>query len=282
MSQANWFYSRGQERSAALTLAQLRDLVESGQVGADDLVWTAGMSEWAAARDVSALQVSAFPVAATAPPPAAAPASATAAAMPISYYQAGGGMPRRALDTLHGHARPTGDTGDWPLDDQRVSQFEAAVKLRKRVTGAANLYRALLLLTIIGGVIFLLVGLFTVAAGGRASGAASVGMFAIVVVLTAFAALYYFTWRATTRSQRWAPLTMFIIFLASGLLNVLSIMLTAVNPTSTTAAPQVVGGLVSVIFAAAFAAVSWRSFTAIAKYLAQPAWCQELMVKAQL
>lgn len=51
---------------------------------------------------------------------------------------------------------------------------------------------------------------------------------------------------------------------------------------SAQAGPEAVGLIVVLIFDAAFAIVSWKALAAIPKYLAQPAWCQELIVKAGL
>jgi len=45
---------------------------------------------------------------------------------------------------------------------------------------------------------------------------------------------------------------------------------------------QAVSSAIVAIFAALFAVVSWRALAAIPRYLSQPAWRQELIVKAKL
>jgi hypothetical protein len=276
MAEGTWMYVRDGGQHGPSSTEHLRAMLERGELRDSDLVWTDGMQQWAPAATVPALSPGGSNPGAhpAAPPIATAPLRVPE---PVSYYT-GGQLPTRATEALKGHARPTGDTGDWPLDDARVAQFQEAVRARKRVTAGANLYRALLLLTIIADVI-LVVGALVSLGGGRTAQQAAIGMLVGAAVVTAFAALYFVTARATTRSQRWAPLTMFIIFLAAAGLNLLSLALTAA--TARDLAP-VLGALFSALLTAAFAVVSWRSFAAIPPYLAQPAWCQELIVKANL
>jgi hypothetical protein len=243
------------------------------------------MSQWAPAGTVASLFEAATPVAAAAPistrplePTAANPVIASA----VGYYTPGGGIPPRAASTLMGYAKPTGDTGDWPLDDARVDQFEQTLKLRKKVTGAGQLYRALLVLTLIAAVIILMTAGFATVAGPRsAMGLAGIAMGFVVALLGAFCALYFFTWRATMRAKRWAPLTMFILYLVGMAGNLVSIA-----AASSASGPDVVGAYIgngiSLLIGVAFAVVSWKAYAAIPKYLAQPAWCQELLIKSKL
>jgi len=246
---------------------QLRVLLASGAVEGTELAWTDGMPNWAPINTISELTQS-QPAVATRAPVAAVP-----------YYAPTGRMPARAVETLQKHAKPTGDVGDWPLDDARVAQFHETIKIRKRVFSAAQLYRGLLFLSIIGAVIFLLVGLFTVGGSGRASARAmATGMFAIFGMTLAFSVLYYFAWRATMRSQRWAPLTMLIIYLFFAALNLLTIAIGAAGGQPGSA----IGAIFGIILLIVFAVVSWRAVVAIPEYLKQPAWCQELIVHADL
>jgi hypothetical protein len=235
------------------------------------------------------------PVDAVAPAPASAPAvtahdpsSGDTAAAPveaaaIGYYGAVAGVPPRALANLEGHARPTGDTGDWPLDDARVASFAEAVTVRKKVTGAAQLYRALLFLSALTAgvlaVVFAFVLIDPPRGGGGGAGMDAITMGITLTFLVGLCALYYFAWRATTRAHRWAPLTMLIIFALGMVLNLFSI---AGGLSGRGDPAALVGGLVGVALSFLFAFVSLQSLLAIPRYLAQPAWCQELIVKAGL
>lgn len=294
-SEANWFYAKGRERSGAVTADQLHDLIARNEVSPNDLVWTAGMEKWVPARSVPALfpatasPMTAPPVAppiaraaASAPPQAPAPMSAASpVATAIPYYTASGGMPARAVNKLEGHARPCGDTGDWPVDDERMNQFANAIKLRKRVMSAANLYRLLLLLSIIATVSVLFATLFGFALSrrGRATSSDTIAMFIAVAFYAGLSTFYYFAWRATSRSRRWAPLTMFIIFLASTALVVIGAFGSMMAGADATV---LIPAILVSILPIAFAMMSWRAYATIPMYLAQPAWCQELLVTANL
>jgi hypothetical protein len=261
-----WYYARDKQRVGPVALEQMRQLVGTGELRPEHVVWTEGMSQWAPAGSVEVL----FPGSAAAPAPTGA----------IGYYDAAAGLPPRAAATLRGHAPPAGDTGDWPLDDPHVAQFQEAVKLRKRVSGAANLYRALLLFSTIGAVAFLMISISTIAFSNRSPGAETWGTLMIGGASLGFVALYFFAARATTRSHRWAPLTMFIIYLAVMVLEVFGLLVN--SGARRTPVEATIGMVLTLVFCGAFAAVSWRAFAAIPKYLRQPAWCQELIVKAGL
>ena len=296
---SSWFYMRDNKRNGPVALDQLRQLAATGALAREDTVWTVGMNQWtpagdvpgvfqaAAAAPVHAAQSSAYAPAMTSAPAMAAPAVHTSApafaapSMPtpatVSYYD--GGLPPRAAATLRGHAPPTGDTGDWPLDDARVAQFAEAVKIRKKVTGAAQLYRVLLVLSTIALVIIIVVTVGVMLTGGGGGGRggswADAAMFGVAGLLGAFCALYYFTWRATMRSQRWAPLTMLILFALTVAMNLYSIAMAASGRPE-----EVLAGGMGMILPAIFAVVSGISFAAIPRWRAQPAWCQELIVKS--
>ena len=79
------------------------------------------------------------------------------------------------------------------------------------------------------------------------------------------------------RAHRWAPMTMMIVFLLGVVLNLVSLL----GALAGRAEPgALVGGLVGTALAGLFAFISMQSLLAIPNYLAQPAWCQELIVKA--
>jgi hypothetical protein len=181
---------------------------------------------------------------------------------------------------LKKQASPRGDTGDWPLDDERVRQFLDAAKARKMIVAAAGLYRALLALCAIAFAIFLLIGGFAAASSGaRRPTVLALGLLPAAGVMLGLTVLYFFTSAATLRAQRWAPLTMLILYSVSGLLQLFQLF-----TMSTSGNRMVVGALPAAVFglflSVVFAAVSWRAYAAIPKYLAQPAWCQELLVSS--
>jgi hypothetical protein len=72
----DWYYSHGNERQGPVTLDALRQMRAAGQLGDEDLVWRAGMGDWAPARTIAELGSPAGGIAATpaameshAPPP---------------------------------------------------------------------------------------------------------------------------------------------------------------------------------------------------------------------
>lgn len=55
MDAGTWFYARNGQQTGPVTLEQLVELARSGQVVAQDLVWTAGMPQWQPAGSTAAL-----------------------------------------------------------------------------------------------------------------------------------------------------------------------------------------------------------------------------------
>jgi uncharacterized membrane protein len=310
MHESQWFYVRESKRTGPLGLSAMREMLARGELGAQTMVWTVGMNQWTPAAQVPALSGQAH----AAPPPAVAPIAAqhpldsagnpapVAASAPgtapipadhheaapvaalasgIGYHSATAGMPQRATENLKGHAHPAGDQGDWPLDDARVAHFAETVQVRKKITGAAQLYRALLFLSLIGLVMLGIVFAAALADPPRGSGARgdTIAMGVAAVFLLGLCALYYVTWRATMRAHRWAPLTMMIVFLLGVVANLISLTGAFTGRVEPAA---LVGGLVGTALAVLFAFISLQSLLSIPKYLAQPAWCQELIVKAGL
>src|SRR5437773_67952 len=231
MSAAVWYYAQSGKRLGPVSLEQIRSLAASGELRREDLVWTAGMSQWSPAGTVRELMTPAAPVSSASSP--SAPPIAPAVAVdtgPVGYYTPGGGIPSRAAATLAGYAKPTGDTGDWPLDDARVEQFDRTCKLRKKISAAGRLYGALLALSLVGAGFIVLAGGLAMMAGPRSMrGFTGMGLGLIFALIGAFCALYFFTWRATMRARRWAPLTMLIIYVVGIAINALGIALSAAN-----------------------------------------------------
>jgi hypothetical protein len=277
---SEWYYGRGEERIGPVSEEQLRSLLTTGEVSPEAMVWTQGLQTWLCAKDAPRLTGATTAAATPAIPVQALPAAAMpAAAAPVEYFTSAAGLPPRAAMNLRGHAAPQGDIGDWPLDDLQISQFEETLRLRKRVSSTANNYRALMVLGVILSAVFILVGIIQLSQGRPGSTSAALGVGAFAVVMLGISALYCVTWRATLRSQRWAPLTMFVFFLVGCLTSILGI---AVGSTARLAGPPIFGGVFGLLIGGLFAASSWRAFTAIPRYLSQPAWCQELVVKAKL
>jgi hypothetical protein len=283
MTEANWYWAEGEKQNGPAQLATVARLVSSGKLVGTDLVWQEGMPEWVAVESVPALVKYLNPSAAVRSENAAVSVAGSAAgnlagaglapAAAVGYYNPSGLLPPRAALALQLHAAPRGDVGDWPLNDDHVGQFDAAWKLRRRVLGAAALFRLLLLLTAIGDV-FVVIAL---AAGNFGGGRASIALITAACMLLGLTALYYFTWKATVRSQIWAPLTMGILFVLVGLFNVITIGV----GISQSNGPSWVGGVFTLLVAIGFAFISLRAYAAIPKYLRQPAWIQELLSKAE-
>lgn len=285
MTTPNWYYARGTERVGPLTLEQLRALVASGQLRREDNVWADGMPQWTPAGSRPELfgpagTTGVAPVAGTPPPMATA---GSPHANPVGYYVSTIDMPPRAVAHLRRHATPIGDTGDWPLDDARVAVFRDTMKLRKKVVAAAQLYKSLFALSLIAGLFFVLVAVglgagrpFRGAAGG---GVLAMGLAIPAAMIAGFAVLYAFAWRATARSRRWAPITMFVVFTLSIALNGITVL---TSITGRVEGGAVVVAIIVIVLMILFAAVSWGALAAIPRYLAQPAWCQEVIAASEL
>lgn len=269
MPSDNWHFTHGNERLGPVPFAELQAMARRQEIMEGDLVWNEGMPQWQRAGDVPAL------LSTSAPTTAGSAAVMARLAAPVAYYTSAQGLPPRAVANLRGHAPPAGDVGDWPLDDARMADFQEAVRLRKKVTAAAQLYRLLLLLGVIGATFSII---STMAMVGSPRSRTQFIMIAPALVMVALCFLYYFTYRATMRSHRWAPLTMFILFVIGTAVNILALA-TGGGPN---AALNIVLAVIIFIFGGLFALMSWISFANIPSYLAQPAWCQELIVRAGL
>ena len=79
MAPIEWYYSHGDKQSGPISAAELRQLVASGALRPDDLVWREGMADWVPAQNVKGLfgaEGKRAPDAAPPPPRVAAPALA--------------------------------------------------------------------------------------------------------------------------------------------------------------------------------------------------------------
>ena len=70
---SSWYYAEGNDRKGPCEEHELENLVRSGTIRGDTLVWAQGMADWKPAREVSALNHHFSAPAAPAPPPPAAP-----------------------------------------------------------------------------------------------------------------------------------------------------------------------------------------------------------------
>jgi hypothetical protein len=208
------------------------------------------------------------------PAPTASPFTPPTDPSSVSYYNPSGALPPRAAIALQRHAQPRGDVGDWPLSDDHLSQFDAAFKIRKRIIAAASLYKLLLLLTACSDLFTIIACLATLSFGGPRSTTTSAGFLLFAVILIGFSALYYITWKATLRSQAWAPLTMGILFSLAGLGYFIAMTLSLFHNGS-----AFIGSLIPLLFLIGFAVVSFRAVAAVPQYLHHPAWIQELLSK---
>src|ERR1700677_2121085 len=103
-TETNWFYCRGGQQNGPISTAQMKDLITRGQIAPADMIWREGMPNWIPARDAAELALPSSP-------------TGNASPVPVGYYTSAMGMPAHAVENLRGHAHPTGDTGDWPLDE---------------------------------------------------------------------------------------------------------------------------------------------------------------------
>ncbi len=283
-----WHYTRNGESAGPVTTEELKQRMLTGQIRPDDLVWKMGMAEWLPAGKINGL-LPAAPVAtasAARPVPAmfASPAAVqpmAAEAAPIGYFSTTSGLPARTANTLKGYAPATGDCGDWPLSDQHMVHLKAAGAIRKKIRNCALLYKSLFALSLIGVVCIGISLLITLASGPRGGGARSMAIFGtIVAFLLGFTLLYYFCWRATMKCQRWAPLTMFIIFMLGIAFNLLGIVVASMSTRA--GAEEMIGPIVGIILPAIFSVTSWRAYSAIPQFLSQPMWSQEVLVDVGL
>ena len=281
MAEQQWHWTEAGQPAGPGTAAELAQRVAAGRVGPDEQAWAEGMANWTAVRTLPEFARHLPRRAALTPQqlstPAAMPA-ADAASGQLGYYSTSGALPPRAADVLRGHARPTGDVGDWPLDDARFGQLVDTMKARKPIVAAAGLFRALFALYLILLIILLIAGLGMLSASRGSVRAEAIGMLTAAAVIGGIASLCLFTARATARSQRWAPITMLVLF---GLGFAASVVGIVFGSMQRNAAPAVGTNFVGLLFAGAFAATAARAVSAIPKYRRQPAWCQEVLARVE-
>ena len=109
-------------------------------------------------------------------------------------------------------------------------------------------------------------------------------MLVLAGVTIGFSVLYGLAWKATIKCRRWAPITVTIL-LSLGLCVSLfgtvagAVASTGMNARSSSAVPSALVGVISLVIGGVLVLVAARAIVAIPKYLATPAWCQELLAK---
>ncbi len=255
-----------------VTTEELKRMAAAGELQPDDLIWKAGMAEWAPAGKIKGLLGAAPAATAVAQP--VAPAMPAPEASQLGYFSNTSGVTPRTANTLKGYAASTGDRGDWPLDDAQLAAFQTAEKYRKKIRNAAGLYWGLFALCLIAFVVVGLIGLLS------RRGAPLSELVTAAAISAGLAVLYYFASKATRKCHRWAPLTLFILFMAAIAFQMYGLVMAMNSPRNVI--PAAITAILGMILPAAFASSSWQAFSSIPKYLATPMWCQEALVNAKL
>jgi hypothetical protein len=281
----SYYYSHAGQRFGPVPPEEIRGRLARSEITPADLAWTDGMPDWqpiSAIPELSSadpIPLAAAALAGTVPITGSIPMTGT---VPLTgtvpeYFRPRGDVPPWAAVTLKGHARPTGDTSTWPLDETGARIFSETLKHRKQITSATNLFKGLGALCAIAAVVFLFVFLFGAASGKGGPGTILVGT--LLGVASGFTVLYFFAAHATHRSRPWASLTLGILYVASIGLDLVSLLTATANPNPLQA---IFGVLITVFITAIFAIVAFRAWLAIPRFLAQPAWAQELLIRAKL
>ena len=147
MAPVEWYYARDNRQQGPISAVELKQLAETGQLKAEDLVWREGLGQWIAAGKVKGLfdDPAAAPSQAPAAPPRPAPTSgagSTFEASPAAFERARQGPPRHFFD--------------WLLDLAR-RQFPAplvdAASVMFAVAGHYGLYAAMGALLLYDGIV---------------------------------------------------------------------------------------------------------------------------------
>lgn len=311
-----WHYSRDGHRAGPVSSDELKSMARDGSIRPSDLVWRVGMPQWIAAAKVKGLfaegdpaVVAAAPVAAPVAVAAAAPRTVVRQAIPVApleaspveaspgddrdpseaaeapaasaigYFSPTSGVPQRVRKTLAGFPSATGSRNEWPIDDSQMIQLIHAAKHRKTIRGAAMLFRAMFALCVIG-VILIAVSIIFDAVMRKRMGATEAST--AIGTQLGFGLLYLATWKSTLKCQRWAPLTMSILYLLTTLLVVGLFAIPLLSHSNVSPAVALVTMLATGFLPAIFAIVAWRAFAAVPKFLASPMWCQEAIVSTEV
>ena len=249
---ADWYYARGGERFGPMSIDDLKRAAADGEVRATDRAWTDGWAEWQPATDVPGIHF------------------ADGAEL---NYAGNGELPPRAANVLRRYARPTGDTGTWPLGEAHLDALADAGRNRRRVHGGRGTLRNLVILHLVLGVFFV-VALKVDAQSQNGVIVITGGIFA------AAAALYFLAGRAVRRNYRWGAgfgIALLLLNIAAcGFLLTYSLRTNIEDREEAI----VVFGLGIVLFLVCLVFVA-RAFGAIKRFRASPAWCQEAILRSE-
>lgn len=267
-----WYYEQNQARFGPVDLPFLKTLIEQGKVHRHNLVWREGLPQWTAAAEIPELFAPA-----TTNELGDIPEASAASRSELGYFA--GTLPSRAQQTLKGHAPPSGDVGTWPLDDAMLAQWKDATAIRRKIFGAAQLMRLVFVLSLLGAIVTLCIGVITFLTGSQRQQSESLVMLGVSVFYAVIATLYFFLYRYTMRSHFWAPLT-FAILMGIGILGILGTGVIDLLNGGRGEAMMI--GVFGSILPVIFLFVAIRGMTAIPQYRRSPAWCQELIAAAKL
>jgi len=164
---------------------------------------------------------------------------------------------------------------DSPLDNRQLEVLKETENYRRPIRHAAIWFRIQFLTSLIAMII--LVPVLVMAAATE--GAPGAGLLMVLIfgsLQLAWVVLVYKAYKATWDCRRWAPMTMFVL----NMLGVVGCLLNGLFATSIN--PKAVGAM---MFAAVFmavvpaiiAAVCYRAWAAIPRFLDQPAWSQRAL-----
>ena len=270
MSEPQWYWTEGGQPAGPGPLGELARRVADGRVGPDEQAWAEGMGDWAAVRDVPAL--------AHCRPAAALRDAVGQASDPLGYFSTPPTLPPRAADALRGHAPPIGDAADWPLDDDRFAQLTEAARVRRPITAAVDLFRALFAVAAVTTLALLVSLIVTLAGTGPRDREMVLGLGLLAAVGAAAAALFHVAARSAQRSRRAGPIALLVMFLSFAAVELLAVSVGIVRGRGP---GMVTGNLLGLAVAAALCAIAGRAVAAAPRYRRHPAWCQELIARVE-
>ena len=287
-----WYYAKNNQQFGPISAAQINELVESGQLSADDLVWKDGMTHWQAvsrARHlfegaaVSAVQPAWGPAsnAPSVPHPAAVQGQPYGQPSAIGYYSVTSDISARTRQILRGFPAPTGPRGDWPLSDAHLAQLAEAERHRKAIRAFNGMCHVLVLLCVLGTV-GALMALLAAPSGRAARSPILMAGGGVLAVYVGLGVLFYICGRAALKARIWGPITV-CVFLTLGIVVLLGVGLMAMGSGSRVdQTGTVILLFFLVLIGGALLWVNIRGMIAIPKFLASPVWAQEALVNAKL
>jgi hypothetical protein len=273
-----WYYARNNQQFGPIAASRLRELVDSGELPEDALVWREGMTHWQQAGRARRLFEAGPAVQAAAPPPD--PLAA------IGYYSATTDIGARTMQILRGFPSPTGPRGDWPLSDAHLEQLAQAERHRKAIRSFNSLCLILVLLCAIG-----MIGAMGMVLSAPAARGAGVRRDPILMmggmglaVYVGLGVLFYICGRAALKARIWGPITV-CVFLSLAIAFWVVAAMVSLGSSSRSRVDQTGTVILLMIVLAIGGTMLWvniRGMIAIPKFLASPVWAQEALVNAKL